>query len=144
MSARSLVKAAWQTALAAGVLVIGLASSSCGKHAHGMKELEEVTHYYYNDLRWSRLPSAAARMHPDIRTAFLEDWTRRGQELQLQDLEIVSMRDDLENDKAEVTLVVSWVERSSMRLFTATITQTWLRTDDGWLAIDTMELPHGG
>lgn len=129
--------------LAAVALALALGSSSCGKHAHGMKELEETTHHYYNDLRWSRLQAAAARMHPDIRTAFLEDWARRGQELQLQDLEIVAMQDDLEHDKAAVTLVVSWVERSSMRLRTATITQTWLRTDDGWLAADTLELPGG-
>lgn len=129
--------------LAALCLLFALLSSSCGKHAHGMKELEEATHYYYNDLRWNRLPAAAARMHPDIRTAFLEDWTKRGQEMQLQDLEIVSMQDDLEHDKAEVTLLVSWVERSSMQLRSATITQTWLRTDDGWLAADTLELPGG-
>lgn len=138
MNARAL----FRSALLTGLVVLGLGSSSCGKHAHGMKELEEITHYYYNDLRWNRLPSAAARMHPDIRAAFLEDWTRRGQELQLQDLEIVSLREDLENDKAEVTLVVSWVERSSMRLFTTTLTQTWVRTDNGWLAADPLELPR--
>lgn len=140
MSARALVRAI----LVASVFTLGLGSASCGKHAHGMKELEEITHYYYNDLRWSRLPSAAARMHPDIRASFLADWAKRGQELQLQDLEIVSMQEDLENDRAEVTLLVSWVERSSMQLRSATITQTWLRTDDGWLAADTLELPHGG
>ncbi len=121
----------------------GLLSSSCGKHAHGMKELQEATHYYYNDLRWSRLSAAAARMHPDIRESFVADWTERGQELQLQDLEIVDMQDDLEHDKARVTLLVSWVERSSMQLRSATVTQTWLRTDDGWMAADTLELPQG-
>lgn len=124
-------------------VVLALSAVACGKHAHGMKELQEVTHHYYNDLRWARLPAAAARMHPDIRKPFLEDWTRRGQELQLQDLEIVDMKDDLENDKAEVTLLVTWVERSSMQLRSSTITQTWLRTDDGWMAIDTLELPKG-
>lgn len=125
-------------------LVFGAAlSSSCGRHAHGKQELEQATHYYYNDLRWSRLTAAAARMHPDVRKPFLEDWNKRGQELQLQDLEIVDVNEDLENDKAEVTLLVSWVERSSMQLRSATVTQTWIRTDDGWLAADTLELPRG-
>src|SRR5690606_22690675 len=97
--------------LAALCLLFALLSSSCGKHAHGMKELEEATHYYYNDLRWNRLPAAAARMHPDIRTAFLEDWTKRGQERQLQDLEIVSIQADLAQDNAEVTMRSTMVER---------------------------------
>lgn len=125
------------------VLLSSTLASSCGKHAHGRKELEETTHHYYNDLRWSRLSAAAARMHPDIRKTFLEDWAKRGEELQLQDLEIVDLQEDLENDKAHITLLISWVERSSMQLRSATVTQTWLRTDDGWMAADTLELPKG-
>ncbi|MFZ9889721.1 MAG: hypothetical protein ACO3JL_19675 [Myxococcota bacterium] len=121
---------------------VGLAlGTACGRHAYGVHELEESTLYYYNDLRWSRLSSAALRMHPDLRGAFVADWTKRLAEVELQDIEVIDMRQDLEHDAAEVSLAFSWVDRQSMQLRSATVTQRWLRTDKGWIAGSHLELP---
>ena len=120
---------------AATVLVAG-----CGRHAHGRKELEETTSRYYLDLRWGRIPPAAARVHPDLRKAFAQDWSERLAELELQDLEVVDVVEDLENDRAEVLVCVTYVERDSMRLITKTISQLWVRSDQGWLAMSDLDL----
>lgn len=122
--------------------LVGLGvSTGCGRHAYGVHELEESTLYYYNDLRWSRLPSAAMRMHPDLREAFVADWTRRLAAVELQDIEVIDMRQDLEQDAADVSLAFSWVDRQTMQLRSATVSQRWLRTDKGWIAGSHLELP---
>jgi hypothetical protein len=120
---------------AGSVLVAG-----CGRHAHGRKELEETTSRHYLDLRWGRIPPAAARVHPDLRKAFVQDWSQRLAEFELQDLEVVDVVEDLENDRAEVLVVVTYVERNSMRLMTKTVSQRWVRSDKGWLAMSDLDL----
>jgi hypothetical protein len=113
----------------------------CGKHRFGKDDLVEAAGRHYLDLRWSRVASAAKRVHPELREAFVTDWNKRSQEIEIHDLEVMDVQIDEEGDVATLTVQVSWVDRSSMTMKNATVQQEWDRTDDGWVAAEVLTLP---
>ncbi len=110
-------------------LVLGVA---CGRHGFGRNDLDLTLSKHHIDLRWGRLENAAVAVVPTMRAEFVRVWAERLGASELQDLEIVGvvMADD--GDKAEVVVRATMVDRASMKVVSATVTETWLRTDDGW------------
>lgn len=115
-------------------------NTGCGKAALGRHELEASLARHYLDLRWGRIPSAAQYVAEDLRPAFLEDWTRRAQSSQIQDFDIVQIVDGEDGERAEVYIALSWVEQETLSLKSATLVQTWIKTDAGWRAAALLEL----
>ena len=122
------LRAALTFALALAFMV----TLACGRHGFGRNDLDLTLSKHHIDLRWGRLENAAVAVVPAMRAEFVRVWAERLGDNELQDLEIVGvvMADD--GDKAEVVVRTTMVDRASMRVVAATITETWLRTDAGW------------
>ncbi|MCC7070181.1 MAG: hypothetical protein IT383_02595 [Deltaproteobacteria bacterium] len=122
------MSAALRVVMAASLLLV----LACGRHGFGRNDLDLTLSKHHIDLRWGRLENAAVAVVPAMRAEFVRVWAERLGANELQDLEIVGvvMADD--GDKAEVVVRTTMIERSSMRVIAATITETWLRTDTGW------------
>jgi hypothetical protein len=115
----------------------------CGKHLHGKAELEDTVGRHYLDLRWGRLGNAALRVHPDMREAFVKDWSARTAHMELQELEVVDIAFDPKTDSAQVTLALAWVDKGAMMLHQQTVVQKWIRTDEGWFSSGELNLDGG-
>lgn len=118
----------------------GLSLAGCGKAAFGRQELEESLARHYIDLRWGRIPAAAQYVAPDLQPAFVEDWERRAQDVQLQEFDVVQITESEDGNSADVYVRLSWVDNATLSLKTATLKQTWVRTDQGWRAAALLEL----
>lgn len=113
--------------------VVGASSvGACGRHGFGRDDLDLTISKHHIDLRWGRLENAAAAVAPAMRAEFVRVWADRLSGSELQDLEIVGVVMDPAGDKAEVVVRVTYVDRASMTVRTGTITEKWLRTDEGW------------
>lgn len=126
------------------VVVAGLAPLGCGKHIYGKDDLQVATGKHYLDLRWGRIAAAAKRVHPDMRQSFLEDWTQRSKDVEIHDLEVVEMDIDESGDSAQIMLSVNWVDRTTMTMQQSTVTQKWVRTDEGWVAAEDLKVGVSG
>lgn len=120
-----------------------LLGAACGRTLYGREDLEHTLSKHYLELRWGRIANAAGQVHEELRPAFVEDWEKRAQGMQLQDLEVVAIEEADDGESAVVTVRMSWVEESTMRLFSAKATQKWVRTEEGWRAAELLEVPSG-
>lgn len=123
------------------VLLASLAGGACGRHLYDRRDLDVDMAKHHIDLRWGRLGEAAMRVHPDMRGAFMEDWAKRAETVELQDLEIVGATLDEDGDSADVVLAVTYVDRTTLQVKRATVAEKWQRTDDGWRVVRPLELP---
>lgn len=112
----------------------------CGKHLYSRDDLTVDLAKHHIDLRWGRLENAAGRVDPTLRGAFLQTWSERLRDVELQEMEVagVVMVDD---DTAEVIVVVTWVDKSSMAVRTVQLPERWVRTEGGWRLATVAELP---
>ena len=122
-------------------LALPLAGTGCGKAAYGRDDLQESLAKHYINLRWGRLANAASYVSPELRPAFVEDWEKRAQAIELQDFDVVQVTVSEDGDTAEVLVQLSWVENATMSLKSARLAQTWVRTDEGWRTTNLLELP---
>lgn len=113
-------------------LVVMLVVGGCGRHGYGRNDLDLTLSKHHIDLRWGRLENAAQAVTPAMRAEFVRVWSERFAQSELQDLEIVGVVVAEGGDKAEVVLRVTAVDRTTMTVTSKTVTERWLRTDDGW------------
>ena len=126
--------------LATMIVVVTLAlPSACGKHLYGKDDLSTTAGKHYLDLRWGRINAAANRVHPDLRANFIQDWATRGKDVEIHDMEIIEVTVDEDGDNATITLIVNWVNNSTMTMEQSTINQKWQRTEGGWLASEDLD-----
>jgi hypothetical protein len=102
-------------------------------------ELDVTMSRHHVDLRWGRLPNAARFVHPDLRAAFVEDWSRRLQRIEIKDLEVTNVFQTSE-DVAEVTVLIVYIEKKTQRLLEHSSTERWELTDGYWIATRVAEL----
>ena len=117
------------------ILALALSASlGCGKQLFTRQDLDvEVTKHHIN-LRWSRIENAALAVHPDLRTAFIEEWSRRAKTVELQDIDVLSVVVDDSQDAARVQTSITWVDRATFALRTTAALERWTRTAEGWRA----------
>jgi hypothetical protein len=113
--------------LVAGALV-GCASF------YNRDDLDIALAQHHIDLRWGRLENAAQRVAPEMRSAFLQTWAARLQDVELQDIEVAAVSLTEDGAAADVVVVVTWVERATMQVRTTQIPERWSRGEDGWRA----------
>jgi len=126
-------------AVVAALTIVGL-GAGCGRHLYGRDDLTVDLAKHHIDLRWGRIENAALRVSPELRGAFVQTWARRMQGLELQEMDVagVAMIDD---DTAEVVVVVTWVDKASMAVKTVQLPERWVRTEEGWRLATVAELP---
>ncbi len=122
------MSAALRVVMAASLLLV----LACGRHGFGRNDLDVTLSKHHIDLRWGRLENAAQAVTPAMRAEFVRVWAERLGANELQDLEIVGVVVAEGGDKAEVVLRVTAVDRTTMTVTSKTVTERWLRTDDGW------------
>jgi hypothetical protein len=97
-------------------------------------DLDIALSQHHIDLRWGRLENAALRVAPEMRGAFLQAWATRLQTIELQDVEVTGLAMADDGAAADVVVTVTFVDRASMQVRTATLAERWVRVDDGWRA----------
>lgn len=121
-------------------LTMASLGAGCGRHLYSRDDLTVDLAKHHIDLRWGRIENAALRVNPELRAAFVQTWAQRLQGLELQEMDVagVAMIDD---DTAEVVVVVTWVDKASMAVKTVQLPERWVRTDEGWRLATVAELP---
>jgi hypothetical protein len=112
-----------------------LLAAGCGKHMYSRRDLDIDMSRHHLDLRWGRLGEAGQRVHPDMRAAFLQDWSNRAATIDLQDIEIVGVSEVMDGDAADVVLKLIYVDKSTMQVQQTTVVERWARTDEGWRVV---------
>jgi hypothetical protein len=125
------------------LLAAGCATGGCGKHMYSRRDLDVDMSRHHLDLRWGRLGEAGQRVHPDMRAAFLQDWSTRGATVDLQDIEIVGVSEVMDGDAADVVLKLIYVDKATMQVQQATVVERWARTEEGWRVVRPIDLTAG-
>jgi hypothetical protein len=112
------------------VLVMG----ACGKHLYSRDDLTVTLSTHHIDLRWGRLGNAALAVKPEMRAAFLEAWTARAKNLELQEIEVMAVLVTPDGNAADVMVNITYVDRETMSVKTDAVVERWARTDAGWVA----------
>jgi hypothetical protein len=116
-----------------------LGALSCASF-HSREDLDIAMGKHHIDLRWGRLENAAQRVKPEMRAAFLRSWAEKAGQIELQDIDVAGVVVHEGGDTADVIVNMTWIERSTMQVKTGTVTERWLRTDQGWLLEKPAEL----
>ena len=125
------------------VAMLAMSFLACGKHVHTKEDLDHTLSRHLINLRWGRLQNAAQAMQPELRAAFVETWTALDNVIDVQDLEVVALSVDESGDIATVSLRVVYVDKRTMRVSTETVSQKWLRDDDGWHGAEVVSVGDG-
>lgn len=112
--------------------VLALAAGCAGMASRDDLEIAMAQHHI--DLRWGRLENAATRVTPAMRAAFLQTWAARLQDVELQDLEVAGLAMADDGGSADVVVSVVFVDRATMQVKSAQLTEHWVRGADGWTA----------
>ena len=126
------------------VTVLGvMGSAGCGRHLYNRDDLTVDLAKHHIDLRWGRLENAAQRVDPQMRGAFVQVWSQRLAGLELQDMDVAGVA-LIDEDTAEVIVVVTYVDKGTMGVQTVQLPERWVRTEAGWRLATVAELPDGG
>jgi len=106
----------------------------CGKHIYNRTDLDIALGKHHIDLRWGRLENAALVVKPEMRGAFLKAWAEKAGTIEMQEIEVVGITETPDGDTADVIVRLVFVERDTMQVKTAIVSEHWVRTDSGWIA----------
>lgn len=123
---------------------LSLTTGCSTKQVYNRQDLEMTLAQHHINLRWGRAAVASAQVHPDLRIAFVQYWQNIGQKYEIQEVEIQEILYQEGQDEAEVFIAVSWLDPETFQLKSGTMVEKWLRTDSGWQAVRTLELPNTG
>jgi hypothetical protein len=115
--------------------------AGCGRHLYGREDLTVDLAKHHIDLRWGRLENAAMRVNPELRGPFVQAWSLRLAELELQDMDVIGVA-MIDDDTAEVVVAVTYVDKATMGVRTIQLPERWVRTDDGWRLASVAPLPQ--
>jgi hypothetical protein len=115
------------------VVVVPVVVGACATLGSARDDLQQATALHHIDLRWGRLENAAARVAPAARAAFLAEWVKASGVVELQDMDVSGIVIDEDGNGADVVVTVTYVERDTMSVRSAVVTERWLRVDGAWL-----------
>lgn len=119
---------------AAVILAIATACAACAAAPKSGETLAESVRTYNDGLRWQRYAVAAGRLPPAERSAFVDEWDARSEDLKITDYEIVDVV--ARGDRALVQVKVSWYGEREGTLHDTHARQTWQRRGKIWLLTD--------
>lgn len=113
------------------LLCSGLLLSACASPMHSSRQLVESARESSVAARFGQLDMAARYADSDARAGFLERRTAWGKDVRVVDVEVSGVNPE-DDERAEVTVNVSWTRVDEGLLRNSTILQDWANTDRGW------------
>lgn len=117
-------------AVVGGVPVV---AGGCATLGTARDDLQQAAALHHIDLRWGRLENAAVRVAPAARAAFLAEWVKAGGVVELQDIDVSGIVIDEDGEGADVVVTVTYVERDTMSVRSAVVSERWLHVDGNWV-----------
>lgn len=121
--------------LAAALLALAAACSAAPKSG---ETLIESVRTYNDGLRWQRFAAAAGRLPLAERSAFVDEWDERSDDLKITDYEIVDLV--ARGDTAKVQVKISWYGDREGTLHDTHARQTWQRRGKVWFLTDEVRM----
>jgi hypothetical protein len=121
--------------LGAALLVLAGACSAAPKSG---ETLIESVRTYNDGLRWQRFAAAAGRLPLAERSAFVDEWDERSNDLKITDYEIVDLV--ARGDTAHVQVKISWYGDREGTLHDTHARQTWQRRGKVWFLTDEVRM----
>lgn len=125
-----------RTPLAA--LAAGLALAGCAGAPRSGETLLESVRTYNDGIRWQRFAAAAGRLPAAERSAFVDEWDARADDLKVADYEIVDLV--ARGDVAQVQVKISWYGEREGTLHDTHARQIWRRAGKIWLLTDEVRM----
>lgn len=118
------------------VLGLALACASCmALPPSSMERLSQAAYDLNTATRFGRMDIAADSVAIEAKTDFARRHRGWGRELRIVDLELEGVQ-MVDNESAEVSLVVSWHRLDDATLQNTVIAQRWTQTTSDWKLVD--------
>jgi hypothetical protein len=114
------------------------ASTACSAAPKSGETLIESIRTYNDGLRWQRFAAAAGRLPLAERSAFVDEWDERSNDLKITDYEIVDLV--ARGDTAQVQVKISWYGDREGTLHDTHARQTWQRRGKIWFLTDEVRM----
>lgn len=113
-------------------------AAACSAAPKAGETLIESVRTYNDGLRWQRFAAAAGRLPPAERSAFVDEWDERSNDLKITDYEIVDLA--ARGDTAQVQVKISWYGDREGTLHDTHARQTWQRRGKIWFLTDEVRM----
>jgi hypothetical protein len=116
-------------------VIFCMALAACGTSV-GQKQTErliESSTGYQEGMRWGRFEDAAAYVPPEERDGFLDERDRLGEDLRIDDYEVLRVHMQNGHKAARVRVKYTWHLDSVGRVFETVTEQKWARHGQQWL-----------
>lgn len=114
-------------------LCIAVVVCGCAGQLRKGDEFMMTVRSYNEDLRWRRLPSAATRIPPRERRAFLDEREALEEDLRIDDWEIKRIQWGSDRLRARVHVQYTWHSDRRGIVRTTTTVQQWEQHGKAWL-----------
>jgi hypothetical protein len=114
------------------ILALGFLSSCAPHQLYQKRDLDAALLKYHQSFRWGRLKQAAQYIQPDLQADFVNSWLQHWEDIELHNLEVLSLVEKENGDVVEVHIKVQWIDQSSMSLKEKVIQEVWVRTQNGF------------
>ena len=116
------------------VLTLFMAINACAPNQlYQRKDLDAALLKYHQNFRWGRLKQAAQYVQPQLQADFVQSWLKHWDDMELHNVEVLSLIEKENGDVVEVAIKVQWIDQTTMNLKEKILQETWVRTKDGWL-----------
>lgn len=123
---------------ALAAVLLAATAAACSAAPKRGETLAESVRTYNDGIRWQRYAAAAGRLPPAERSAFVDEWDARSEDLKITDYEIVDVV--ARGDRALVQVKISWYADREGTLHDTHARQTWQRRGKIWLLTDEVRL----
>ena len=116
------------------VLTLFMVINACAPNQlYQRKDLDAALLKYHQSFRWGRLKQAAQYVQPQLQADFVQNWLKHWDDMELHNVEVLSLIENENGDVVEVAIKVQWIDQTTMNLKEKILQETWVRTKDGWL-----------
>jgi hypothetical protein len=128
--------ARWGRGLAPALAAVALVA--CAAAPRSGESLLDSVRTYNDGLRWQRFAAAAGRLPAAERSAFIDEWDARAEDLKIADYEIIDLA--ARGDVAQVQVKISWYGEREGTLHDTHARQIWRRAGKIWLLTDEVRM----
>jgi hypothetical protein len=109
--------------------------SACGSGQTKADRLKESIFYFNEGVRWGRVQDVMARIDPESVDHFVEMHKEFGAALQVTNYEIINTILSPDENKADVTVQITWYRIDQMEVMKTVLVQHWEHREREWLVI---------